>query len=306
MNPEPLEDSWPEGREEWLDPSGLDLDGARRLRFVLRQSFRYRYEGPVAGVEQRLVVLPPARHGAQRRKSYRLSVVGAEGKASWSRDSFANSVARVQVPVVSESVEFRIDAVIERTGSEPAVLAESALRDPRYLEPTQLTAPNGAISAAANDVVSGAATSFEAAERISALVHDALPYRKGATSIGTTAAEAFEVRAGVCQDHAHVMLAMCRAVGLPARYVSGHMVGEGFTHAWVEVMLPHPGRPGSAVAMPFDPCHGRMPGAAYVTVAIGRDYRDVAPASGTYKGRFSNELSSITHLAVSAFEGADR
>ena len=65
-------------------------------------------------------------------------------------------------------------------------------------------------------------------------------YAHGVTGVKTTAAEAFALRQGVCQDYAHVMLALCRACGLPARYVSGHLLGEGGTHAWVEVLLPDP------------------------------------------------------------------
>ena len=303
MNQEPLQEEWSSPFAASLDASEVDPDEARRLRFVLRQSFRYHYAGPVAAVDQRLVVVPPSRHGAQRRTFHRLSVVGAEGRASWSRDVFANSVARVRVPAVAEAVEFQVDAIIERSGRAPVLLAEAARRDPRYLDATDLTACDEALSNAAHETAGALPSGLEAAERLCSLVHGALSYRKGATSVGTTAAEAFGIGAGVCQDHAHVMIAMCRALGLPARYVSGHMLGEGSTHAWVEVILPHPRRADAALALPFDPCHGRRPGASYVTVAVGRDYRDVAPTSGTYQGGFSNHLTSATRLGVSVVEG---
>ena len=65
-------------------------------------------------------------------------------------------------------------------------------------------------------------------------------YRPGATNIDTTAARAFGMAQGVCQDYAHVMLCLCRLCGLPARYVSGHLLGEGGSHAWVEVVVPDP------------------------------------------------------------------
>ena len=293
---------WPAGDEPELDPAAVDLDSARRIRFVLQQSFCYRYAGPVAVLDQRLVVVPPSRHGPQRRTYHRLSVSGADGRASWSRDVFANSVARVVVPAVAEIVEFRVEAVLERQGSAPVLLPERSLRDPRYLDPTHLTSPDDALTIAALTALNTRIAGIETAERVCALVHDSLRYQKGATSTGTTAAEAFALGAGVCQDYAHVMLAMCRALGIPARYVSGHMLGEGSTHAWVEVIVPHPTRSDVAVAAPFDPCHGRQPGAAYVTVAVGRDYDDVAPTSGTYEGAFSNQLTSSTRLAVSMVE----
>ena len=68
-------------------------------------------------------------------------------------------------------------------------------------------------------------------------MHEAISYAHGVTSVATTAAEALAGGQGVCQDSAHVMIALCRAIGLPARYVSGHLLGEGGTHAWVEVIV---------------------------------------------------------------------
>jgi hypothetical protein len=78
------------------------------------------------------------------------------------------------------------------------------------------------------------------------------------------------------------MLALCRLLGLPARYVSGHLVGEGGTHAWVEVLEPVPGDAIEILA--WDPTHDRPADLRYLTVAVGPDYRDVAPVSGTYRG----------------------
>ena len=84
-------------------------------------------------------------------------------------------------------------------------------------------------------------------------VHDHLRYDWGVTSIATTAAEAWAGGAGVCQDYAHCMLALARLCGLSARYVSGHLLGEGGTHAWVEILVPHPQEPECVSAVPFDP-----------------------------------------------------
>jgi transglutaminase-like putative cysteine protease len=93
------------------------------------------------------------------------------------------------------------------------------------------------------------------------------------------------------------MLALCHLVELPARYVSGHLLGQGGTHAWVEVIVPSRGE---AVAVPFDPCHGRRADTGYVTVATGRDYADVAPTSGTYIGASSGRLTTSRELGVIA------
>ena len=103
-----------------------------------------------------------------------------------------------------------------------------------------------------------------------------ISYAYGITSVKTTAAEALAGKQGVCQDSAHIMLAICRACNLPARYVSGHLLGEGGTHAWVEVLLPHPDGEGY-VAWPFDPTHGNEPGLNYITIAVGPRLRRCRP-----------------------------
>ncbi len=91
---------------------------------------------------------------------------------------------------------------------------------------------------------------------------------------------------------------------MPARYVSGHLVGEGGSHAWVEVVAPDPERAGVAVAVAFDPTHDRRAGWGYLTVAVGRDYADVAPTSGSYEGTAAGRLTGSKRLGVVATEPA--
>jgi transglutaminase-like putative cysteine protease len=92
------------------------------------------------------------------------------------------------------------------------------------------------------------------------------------------------------------MLALCRVCGLPSRYVSGHLLGQGGTHAWVEVVLPTRDGSGDAIAWAFDPTHASRGGLGYVTVAVGGDYSDVAPTSGTYMSSARGRL--ITNKSV--------
>jgi transglutaminase-like putative cysteine protease len=127
-------------------------------------------------------------------------------------------------------------------------------------------------------------------------------YRPGATNIDTTAARAFGMAQGVCQDYAHVMLCLCRLCGLPARYVSGHLLGEGGSHAWVEVVVPDPAGGPGAVAIPLDPTHGRDVGLSYLTIAVGREYTDVAPTYGTYSGDGRGTLSTVKRVGVTSVE----
>jgi len=96
------------------------------------------------------------------------------------------------------------------------------------------------------------------------------------------------------------MLALCRQAGLPARYVSGHLTGEGGSHAWVEVVVPDPGNQIAArrVAVAFDPTHECRAGQGYFTIAVGRDYADVAPTSGAFEGRSPGALTSRKWLGL--------
>lgn len=122
--------------------------------------------------------------------------------------------------------------------------------------------------------------------RIMEWIHTEFRYDEGATRVSTHLEEAFEHRHGVCQDFTHVMLGLCRSVGIPARYASGylyngpldHLIGAQASHAWPEVHLPEVGWVG------FDPTNGNLADERYVKVAVGRDYDDVAPVKGSYLG----------------------
>ena len=282
-----------------LDHRGLDLAAARRVRYVLEQSFRYEYDSPVASLRQRLIIVPPARHGNQHLRAHRLEVTGAKARRRVRRDAAGNVVAWLSAEHVPEVIEFRLAAVLERVRDDgPTVLAAGALGNPRLLRPTRLTAPDERLRAMAADLGPAAGSDpEETAGRLCAAVFAAISYQHGVTSVTTTAAEALAVGRGVCQDYAHVMLALCHVLALPARYVSGHLLGQGGTHAWVEVIVP---RDGHAEAVAFDPCNGCRTDSGYVTVATGRDYSDVAPTSGSFVGASPGRLTAGRRVGVLA------
>jgi transglutaminase-like putative cysteine protease len=281
-----------------IDHRGLDLDAARQVTYVIEQSFRYDYDAPVTSLRQRLVVIPPAHHGAQHRRAHQLRVRGARARRYLCRDADGNAVTWMRSEHVTHSVEFRLAAVVEQVRADgPTELPADALRNPRLLRPTRLTAADDALRALADRLGGQGDTPVERAERICDAVHGAITYEYGVTSVRTTAAEALAAGRGVCQDFAHVMLALCHLASVPARYVSGHLLGQGGTHAWVEVILP---RSQSAVAIAFDPCHGRRPGSGYVTVATGRDYLDVAPTYGSYVGTANGQLTVGRRVGILA------
>ena len=280
-----------------LDHDALDLETADRVSYRIEQTFRYDYDAPVEAVRQRLVVVPPARHGDVHRRAHRVRVTGAPSRRQVRQDAAGNTIVRVHAARVERTVEFRISAIVERIRADGSPrLPASALTNPRLLRPTRLTAPDERLRELAASLRRGA-DGLDLAMRICAAVHAAVPYEYGVTTVETTAAEALAGGRGVCQDTAHLMLALCHLVGLPARYVSGHLLGQGGTHAWVEVLVPDSG---AAVAVPFDPCHGQRADARYVTVATGRDYADVAPTSGTYVGAPGGRLTTSRHVGVIA------
>lgn len=265
------------------------------VRYRLQQSFRYDYDGPAHSLLHRLVVVPPVRHGDQRLCRAGLVVVGGPAQVQWVADGHGNRVGVVRLPVVRDSLTLRVDVVVQRCGRSAAQAPEPT--DPRLLEPSRLTVASPQVQQLARTEAGG--DPLTAAERVCRLVPELVRYTPGATSVRTTASQALELGQGVCQDQAHVMLAVCRAAGIPCRYVSGHMLGQGGTHAWVEVVVDHPAG-GRVVA--FDPCHGQRTDRRHVTVAVGRDYSDVPPTSGWYSGSARGTLTGERHLVAEPLE----
>jgi len=128
--------------------------------------------------------------------------------------------------------------------------------------------------------------------RLGTWIHDSLTYDPDATHVHTKLEEVLQLRAGVCQDFAHLMIGCCRSQGVPARYVSGYlfvggsagMRGEQATHAWLECMLP------SGKWLAIDPTNDLLVNDRYIAVHIGRDYTDVTPTRGVYIGTPAKSL----------------
>lgn len=128
------------------------------------------------------------------------------------------------------------------------------------------------------------------------VIYKTLTYEKGATDVTTTADQALTLSRGVCQDFSHIMLAMCRIQNIPARYVSGYLYNNEHTaasHAWVDVLVPERGW------VSMDPTHDTEQTGQYVRVAVGRDYADVPPTRGIFKGN-SKEKMEVT-VSVKAY-----
>jgi len=141
---------------------------------------------------------------------------------------------------------------------------------------------------------------------LTSLLHSEFAYVPGSTTVDTSVQEVINSRMGVCQDFAHLMLSICRRQQIPSRYVSGylytgtgkdHLVSGDASHAWVECLLP------GGQWLGFDPTNNLVVNDKYIKVQHGRDYGDVPPLRGIYRGAAAQELE--VHVRVSAEEAPE-
>ncbi len=177
----------------------------------------------------------------------------------------------------------------------PRPLTPSELAD--YLQPSALVPVSEELAVLAEPFRPASADgSFEAVKRMSKFIHDEFTYTKHVTTVATTVHEVLRQRSGVCQDFAHLLIGLCRAIGIPARYVSGYTVSAATdagapmadteaSHAWAEAYTPIHGWRG------FDPTNDLVASTAHIKMAIGRDYADVPPTRGTFRGQADERLT---------------
>ena len=275
----------------------MSCSGIQRTLYEVQQHFRYRYPAAICDLRQRLVVVPRLVHGNQRVLSHRLEVSQPHSRKRMHVDRFGNIVFEISIPKVEEAVDFDVSLIVERlTGQGPHLEAATRQALNVYLQPSALTRPNTALRAVAAKLAYRGENGADLASAVGGWVYRHMSYGFDRTAVHTTAGQALAAGHGVCQDYTHLMLAVCRLLGIPARYVSGHLVGEGGTHAWVEVLQPVQSHAVEILA--WDPTHDRPADVRYLTVAVGRDYRDVAPVSGTYCGPHAGWLSAARRVSV--------
>ena len=284
----------------------VDWPRVQRSVYLIHQHLVYTYPGPIQHLQQRLVIVPPQQHGDQRLIDHRLTVTDPSADTIYRVDAFGNTEITSSVPSVERAIELEAWILVERhADAGPYYLPPHALLDERYCKPSRLTQPDDALSETAAQFRAGGKQGIELAHEINTWVYQTMHYAHDVTDIHTTAAEALALKQGVCQDYAHIMVTLCRLCTLPARYVSGHLLGEGGTHAWVEVILPVDEHPEKARVVPLDPTHGRQAGITYVTVAVGSDYFDVAPTSGTYFAAYSGQLRAHKRVGLTMYAYAE-
>jgi transglutaminase-like putative cysteine protease len=280
---------------------------------------RYDY-APAVETAQHMAHLKPLVRASQRLVNHRLRVSPEPVQRSESVDVYGNTRAFFALESTHEQLVVTAESLVETAA--PQLDASAALELPweavrerfryrkgvhddaasEFVFPSRHVPLNDDFVAYARQSFTTGRPTFDAAMDLTRRIFDDFEYDSGSTEINTPAAEALAQRRGVCQDFAHIMIACCRNMGLPARYVSGYLltqpppgqprlIGADASHAWVEVYLPgipSDGADEAAVApgdwAGFDPTNGRQPGEDYVALAIGRDYADVSPMRGVLHG----------------------
>ena len=266
------------------------------MQLSIRHETVYRYDRPIDYAVQ-LVRLTPLNHVGQRVLNWR--VADGNGRLLPSTtDGYGNVVHMMSVHRRHSDARIVAEGLVE-TAETHGMLREADERLPRlyYTRTTPLTQPDAAIRALA-DEVRGSIDAIEQLHRLMLKVHKRVAYVVGATSVTTTGAEALARGSGVCQDHSHLLVACCRAVGIPARYISGYYWADAAgaeyeaNHAWIEAYV------GDQAWMGFDGANQQRVSDAYVRLASGLDYLDAAPVRGMRRGGGLESLSVRVRVAA--------
>jgi transglutaminase-like putative cysteine protease len=270
------------------------------------KTIEYQYAAPVREVITQLRLFPCARRGAQRLVSRECEVWPRPDRTRRFSDDYGNPVWEFLHRQVAERLRFVLGFTTEYAGASPWARPTSRLRASHgvpsagmesFLDQTSLVDNSEEIRRVARRMAGSDATLSELMVAIGHWVHDTMQFCAGVTSVGTPASVALAQREGVCQDYAHVMLAICRASGLPARYVSGFIPGEGYMHAWVEALITN-ARTGTPHWEGFDPTHNRRTDAHYLAIAVGRDYADISPVTGSFYGAAPGRLTAWSQTVL--------
>ena len=280
-------------------------------RYRLVHTTDFVYDGPVSESYNE-VRLRPIHDERQSCLSFRLTTTPTSRGTAY-RDANGNWVHQFNVLTEHRRLRVEAESVVLAHGSSDATADATKLADFDsqshqldeehfdFMAPTAYVphlAQLREIIDAAEKSCDGTVAGF--AQRASDLIHERFRYVKGATHVHSSIEDSMKLGAGVCQDFAHVLLGVVRMRGIPGRYVSGYLVpgstaapeakqedviGGQASHAWAEVLMPEAGWTG------FDPTLGNPVGLRHVRIAYGRDYGDVAPVRGVYKGHAGQSLS---------------
>ena len=265
------------------------------MKLFVEHLTTYLYDQPVRGVVQSHRLLPTQ---CQNQTTHRWQVAVSDGVMGGSfRDGAGDMIQAWSVRGPVERIEVRVTGEVTTTDQAGVLRGNREIIPPvAWLDETLPTRPDAALKELAAKAESS--TALGLAHDLSALVAEAIAYRPGATDAHTTAAEALALGEGVCQDHAHALIACARLRDLPARYVSGYLFTDSdgkpheAAHAWAEVWIEGLGWVG------FDPANACCPDERYIRLGCGMDATHAAPIRGTARGPGSERMEIAVAVAA--------
>ncbi len=267
------------------------------MRLRIRHGTVYHYSAPAKGVIQTLR-LTPRNHAGQYVSRWRIEV-SEDCKLDAHEDAFGNLAHTFTAEGAFTELGVHVDGEVE-TQDTAGLVAGTIERFPPtlYLRETPLTHPDAAIADFARDVKSRSGDDvLKLLHALLARLHDDITFDADPTHTATTAAEAFAIKRGVCQDLTHIFISAARSLGIPARYIGGYfhrvdgVVEQEAGHAWAEAHVPNLGW------VAFDAANGICATDAHVRVAVGLDYLGVTPIRGSRYGGGNESLAVRVRVA---------
>ncbi|MBA2288686.1 MAG: transglutaminase family protein [Ktedonobacteraceae bacterium] len=280
------------------------------MYYTVRHTTKFRYSAPIS--ESMMEVrIQPRSEGPQRCLDFRLKTSPAAQIFNY-RGENGNRVHHFDVPNRHNHLTITAETIVELFSPPPLPEAltptawdelDTLTADDAYwdtLHPSHFTHPTELLASLIAELqIERRDDPLTVVKDINTAVYTTFEYAKQNTRVDSPIDDALRIRRGVCQDFAHIMIALVRSLGIPCRYVSGYLFhqrehtgrsADGATHAWVEVFLPGYGWVG------FDPTNNMLAGDRHIRVAIGRDYADVPPTHGIFRGKAESELSVIVRI----------
>lgn len=274
--------------------------------YSIRHVTRFRYASPVRESVME-IRMQPRSEGPQMLRSFQINTSPRAQLYAYT-DHFGNAVYHFNVLREHDELRIEAQAVIEIARQQPLPEKLDVLEWDRFnsynlshdhfdlLEPSKYTQPSAQFAEfmRANRLEKPDGDPLTALCGLNTAIYQAFEYESGITQADSHIDHALSEKRGVCQDFAHIMIAVARSWGIPARYVSGYLYhqpktvdrsGTDATHAWIECYLPSLGWIG------FDPTNNVLADVRHIRAAVGRDYADVPPTRGTFKGGAESELA---------------
>lgn len=282
------------------------------MKYKVTHTTTYSYSEPVAVCHNQLLLAPrdlPRQHCL----SHRILIRPHPVTSTRHKDYFGNTVYAFSIEEGHRKLTVKASSRVAVREQPKIVVAETPnwedvvgvmrkRHDSHWFEASQFLFDSPSISrfdelgAYAKESFQPKTPIVQAALHLTDRIHKDFAYKPGTTTVNTTLREAFDLKTGVCQDFAHLQIGCLRALGIPARYVSGYLrtlpppgkqrlVGSDQSHAWLSIYI------GSGIWIDFDPTNNVMCGSDHVTLAWGRDYSDVCPIKGTFVGGGTHMLS---------------